>query len=294
MNADIRIAVCTNRSPGAIADCLAALEGQAGTDAVALVTSGLAEPEVEAHRAAFGGTVLAEREPGLSRARNRALEWADGEVVAFVDDDAVIEDGWWDALRRRWAEAPAEVACIGGPIRPLYSVDPPPWFSDGIAHTLTLLDRGDEVRDLDPDEEAVYGANISFRVAPLRELGGFDPSLGHSGSRIFFAEEDEVQRALVRGGMRVRYVPDAAVRHVIPAERLTRMSFIRRRFAFGTVLGMRRGRPRAVAARQLIASAAGALTATLARRPALAMERAVRAAENAGVLYGSTRPRLIA
>jgi GT2 family glycosyltransferase len=294
MNADIRIAVCTNRSPGAIADSLASLEAQAGADAVALVTSGLAESEVQAHRAAFGGTVIAESQPGLSRARNRALEWADGAVLAFVDDDAVVEDGWWDALRRRWAEAPADVACIGGPIRPLYSVDPPPWFSNGIAHTLTLLDRGGEVRDLDPHEEAVYGANISFRVAPLRELGGFDPALGHSGARIFFAEEDEVQRGLVRRGMRVRYVPDAAVRHVIPAERLTRASFIRRRFAFGTVLGMRRGRSRAVAARQLIASAVGALAATVARRPALAMERAVRGAENAGVLYGSIRPRLIA
>lgn len=294
MNADIRIAVCTNRSPGAIADSLAALQAQAGADAVALVTSGLDGPEVEAHRAVFGGTVLAEPQPGLSRARNRALEWADGEVLAFVDDDAVVEEGWWDALRRRWAEAPADVACIGGPIRPRYSVEPPPWFSGGIAHTLTLLDRGTEVRDLDPDEEAVYGANISFRVEPLRELGGFDPALGHSGARIFFAEEDEVQRALIRRGMRVRYVPDAAVRHVIPADRLTRMSFIRRRFAFGTVLGMRRGRSRAMAARQLVASAAGALAATLVRRPALAMERAVRAAENAGVLYGSTRPRLIA
>src|SRR4051794_16680161 len=104
MNTDIRIAVCTNRTPRAIADCLAALEGQAGTDVVALVTSGLAEPEVDGHRAAFGGPVLAEPEPGLSRARNRALRWADGEVLAFVDDDAVVEDGWWDALRRRWAE----------------------------------------------------------------------------------------------------------------------------------------------------------------------------------------------
>src|SRR3954447_5409950 len=261
MNADIRIAVCTNRSPGAIADCLAALEAQAGADAVALVTSGLSAPEVDAHRSAFGGTVLAEPQPGLSRARNRALEWADVQVLAFVDDDAVVEDGWWEALRRRWADAPADVACIGGPIRPLYTVEPPPWFSNGIAHTLTLLDRGGEMRDLDPHDEAVYGANISFRVAPLRDLGGFDPALGHSGARVFFAEEDEVQRALVRRGMRVRYVPDAAVRHVIPAERLKRRSFIRRRFAFGTTVGMRRERSRRLAVRRALASAGGALVA---------------------------------
>ncbi len=293
MNTDIRIAVCTNRSAAAVVDCLTALREQAGEGPLLLVTSGLAEAEVDAHRAAFGGTLLAEPEAGLSRARNRALEEA-GEVIAFVDDDAVVADGWWDALRRRWDEAPAEVACIGGPIRPRYSVEPPRWFSDGIAHTLTLLDRGGAVRDLDPRAEAVYGANISFRVEPVKRLGGFDPALGHSGARVFFAEEDEMQRRLVSAGHRVRYVPDAAVWHVIPAGRLTRGSFIRRRFAFGTTVGMRRERSRGRAARQALASGGGALLAAAGGRQALAMERAVRAAENAGVLYGSTRPRLIA
>jgi GT2 family glycosyltransferase len=283
MNTDIRIGVCTNRSPGAIRECLEALQEQAGVESVVLVTSGLPEADVAAHREAFGGTVLTEPRPGLSLARNRALEAA-REVIAFVDDDAVVAEGWWDALRRRWDEAPADVACIGGPIRPRYSVDPPPWFSDGIAHTLTLLDRGPEVRDLDPSEEAVYGANISFRVEPLRAVGAFDPALGHSGARVFFAEEDEVERALVRAGHRVRYVPDAAVWHVIPPERLTRGSFLRRRFAFGKALGMRRGRSRGVALRQALASAGGALAAAATGRQALAMERAVRAAENAGVL----------
>src|SRR3954447_24507065 len=126
MNADIRIAVCTNRTPRAIADSLAALVAQAGTDATVLVTSGLGEAEVEAHRAAFGGTVLAEPQPGLSRARNRAMAWADADVLAFVDDDAVVEDGWWDALRRRWGEAPADVACIGGAVPAPFSRGAPP------------------------------------------------------------------------------------------------------------------------------------------------------------------------
>jgi glycosyltransferase involved in cell wall biosynthesis len=279
MNTHLRVAVCTNREPAAVAEALAALEREVPDDRLALVLSGVHGAGYEAP------VVLFEPLAGLSRARNRALHWASGaDVLAFVDDDAVVEPGWYDALRRRWDEAPAEVACIGGPIRPRYSVPPPAWFSDGIAHVLTLLDRGGEVRDLDPDQEAVYGANISFRVEPLRQAGGFDPRLGHSGGRTFFAEEDEAQRALVRLGYRVRYVPDAAVEHVIPPERLTRASFIRRRFWFGAALGMRGGRSKALAARQALASSAGALAAASTRRDALAMERAVRAAENLGVL----------
>jgi GT2 family glycosyltransferase len=296
MNTDLRVAVCTNRHPEAVAESLEALRGQVGGEALVLVTSGLSPAEDAAHRAAFVGTVLTEPRIGLSLARNRALSWAaesGADALAFVDDDAVVDPGWWEALGRRWDEAPASVACIGGPIRPRYTVPPPSWFSDGIAHVLTLVDRGPDVRDLDPDFEAVYGANISFRVGPLREAGGFDPLLGHAGGRVFFAEEDEAQRALVRLGYGVRYVPDAGVVHVIPAERMTRGSFIRRRFAFGRALGMRGGRPRALAARQAVASAAGALAAAATGRQALAMERAVRAAENLGVLAGPlvARPR---
>jgi GT2 family glycosyltransferase len=287
MNTNLRVSVCTNRHLRAAAESLEALGAQVPSGHLALVTSGLGPDEAAAHEEAFAGTVLHEPLPGLSRARNRALSWAaasGADALAFVDDDAVADPGWYEALLRRWHEAPAEVACIGGPIRPRYEVEPPAWFSDGIAHTLTLLDRGPEPRDLDPELEAVYGANISFRVEPLRQAGGFDPALGHSGAHVFFAEEDEAQRALARLGYRVRYVPDAAVTHVIPAERLTRASFVRRRFAFGAALGSRRGRSLGLAARQLVASGAGALVATAQGREALAMERAVRAAENAGVL----------
>jgi GT2 family glycosyltransferase len=296
MNTHLRVAVCTNRDPDAVAESLRALREQVGGDALALVTSGLEAGSVEAHRAAFDGLVLPEPRAGLSRARNRALAWAaeaGADALAFVDDDAVVDEGWFAALGARWDSAPAEVACIGGPIRPRYSVPPPPWFSDGIAHALTLLDRGPAVRDLDPDVEAVYGANISFRVEPLRSVGGFDPGLGHSGGRVWFAEEDEAQRALIRLGFGVRYVPDAGVEHVIPAGRLTRGSFLRRRFAFGATLGLRGGRGPALALRQALASGAGALAAGVTGREALAMERAVRAAENLGVLAAPlvARPR---
>jgi GT2 family glycosyltransferase len=287
MSTRIRVAVCTNRGPEAVADCLAALSAQLGGERLALVTSGLQSAASDRHRAAFGGEVLVEPRPGLSRARNRALAWTpDGEVLAFVDDDAVVAEGWWDALCRRWDEAPAEVACIGGPIRPRFALAPPPWFSEAIAPALTVLDRGSEVRDLDPSLEAVYGANISFRAGPLRQAGGFDPAFGHSGAGAYFGEENEAQLALGRLGYRVRYVPDARVWHVIPPERMGRVSFLRRRLAFGASLGARGGRSRGVAARQAVKSAAGCLAAAAQGDDRLLMERAVRAAENAGVLAG--------
>jgi hypothetical protein len=287
------VAVCTNRSPADVAEALVALARQAPADRIALVASGLAASDVQAHRAAAGAVlVLEEPRPGLSLARNRALEWAAGlgaGAIAYVDDDAVAGPGWWDALITRWAAAGDELGVIGGPIRPRWSVAPPAWVSGPILPALTLLDLGPQEQLLDPETTTVFGANISFAVGPLLEIGGFDPAYGHSGGRVFFSEEDEAQRALARRGYRVLYAPELEVEHVIPAERLTRKSFLRRRFAYGRALGRRRGRTAAAAGRQLATSGPGALVAGVRGDSRLFMERAMRAAENAGVLAGTAR-----
>jgi GT2 family glycosyltransferase len=284
------VAVCTNRSPAAVAEALSALAGQAPADRIALVTSGLTAGQVAAHACSAPGPVLVEERPGLSRARNRALAWApEGGAIAYVDDDAVVGPGWWDALVSRWASAGPRVGVIGGPIRPRWSVPPPRWVSDPILPALTLLDLGPDERELDPDVTAVYGANISFATDALRAAGGFDTTYGHSGSRIFFSEEDQAQRALARQGYRVLYAPELAVEHVIPPDRLTRRSFVRRRFAYGRALGARGGRSALLASRQFATSAPGAVVAASRRDGRLFMERAVRAAENAGVLAGLPR-----
>jgi hypothetical protein len=200
-----------------------------------------------------------------------------------------VEPGWWQALVGRWEEAADDVGVIGGPIRPRWPGTPPAWISAPLLPTLTLLDLGDEELVLDPSVTTVFGANISFAVGPLRAAGGFDPAFGHSGRRVFFSEEDQAQRALAARGYRVLYAPELGVSHVIPAQRLTRRSFVRRRFAYGRSLGARNGRGGPRALRQLATSGPGALVALARGDQRLFMERAVRASENAGVLLGRAR-----
>ena len=288
----IRVAVCTNRSPADVAECLQALALQGGGLGALLVTSGLSAPEADAHARAGrselpGIEVLREPRPGLSHARNRALaECEDDEVVAFIDDDVLVGAGWLTRLAAAWSEAPERVACIGGPVRPRFVGEPPRWLTPRMLPALSMLDYGDEPQDLDPERRTVYGANVSFRAGPLRGVGGFDPAFGHRGARTWFSEDDEAQRALVRAGWRIRYVPDAWVWHVVPRERTTREALLRRRFSYGATVGARGGRSLGLALRQCATSAIGAPIAAAQGDERLAMERAMRAVENAGVLAG--------
>jgi GT2 family glycosyltransferase len=287
----LRPCVCTNRPPEALTECLAALDGQGAGEGALVVASGVPADQVPALRrfvshALPGAEVLHEPRPGLSLARNRALRACeDGDVLAFLDDDAVAAPNWWAAMRRAWQEAEPRVAVIGGPIRPRFPDGVrPAWLTDALLPALTVLDYGPDGFELDPERQTVYGANIAFRCGPLRAAGGFDPAYGHSGTRVWFSEEDEAQRALHARGHAIRYVPDAAVWHVIPAERISPAAIARRRFRYGATLGARRARPRGFALKTAVRAAAGVVPALLLRDRPKAVERAVRAAENAGVL----------
>jgi glycosyltransferase involved in cell wall biosynthesis len=277
--------VCTNRPPVAVAPCLDALRAQGAN--VLVVTSGVPPGDFGP-----GVAVVHEPRPGLSRARNRALaECSDGDVLAFLDDDAIVGAGWLAALHGAWSRADPRVACIGGPIRPRFERARPDWLSDRLLPVLTTLDYGPDARDLDPFVTTVYGANVSFRGGPLRDVGGFEPGLGHGGRTTGFGEEDEAERALARAGFMVRYEPGPWVEHVIPVARTRPTAFLRRRLDYGIGLGARRGRAATRAARQFATSAAGAPVAALRGNATLAMERATRVAENAGVVLGRVLTR---
>ena len=287
---DLRVAVCTNRDPAALRPCLTALALQGGGAGTIVVANALDDVRAAALerlvRSELPGALLL-REPvaGLSRARNRAVaECAADDVIAFIDDDALVGTSWLEQLRAAWQGAGERTAVIGGPIRARFAVARPRWLTDALLPALTVLDYGDRPQQLDPHVRTLYGANVSFRVGPLRAAGGFDPRFGHAGDELWFSEEDEVQRALAAAGWEIRYDPGVWVWHVIPPERVERRALVRRRFRYGATLGARGGRSRLLAAWVLARAGGGALVAFARRDEPRAMERAVRAAENAGVL----------
>jgi len=157
--------------------------------------------------------------PGLSSARNHGIGEARGAVIAFLDDDALVEPGWCSAILRRM-DAEARLLAVGGKVVPRYdSAVLPPWYDQRLAGYLSCIDWGMTPRYLRAGEWVV-GANMAFRRDVFRQYGLFDVNLGRRGTASLLSNEETALLARI-GLDRVFYDPDIAVQHLIPVERLT-------------------------------------------------------------------------
>jgi len=156
---------------------------------------------------------------GLHNARHAGAERACGDVLVYIDDDVVCPSGWLAALLAPYTDP--EVACVGGRILPLYEVEPPAWLA-GFSGFLSLLDRGNEVKELYWPED-IYGCNFSIRKSALVEVGGFNPdSFGEQ--RLMWYRGDGETGLLFKiytAGYKVVYTPHGWLYHRVPANRMT-------------------------------------------------------------------------
>ena len=155
---------------------------------------------------------------GLDFARNRALEESSGELLAFVDDDAVVDRGWLRGLRRAWGENP-DAAAFTGPVVP-YELD--------TTAQILFEARGGFGRRFEakryaanckyirnyPCNAGLFGAgcNMAFRRRMLSEIGGFDNALDTGAPLPGGGDLDVLYRTL-RSGFVLAQEPEFLVRH---------------------------------------------------------------------------------
>jgi glycosyltransferase involved in cell wall biosynthesis len=169
-----------------------------------------------------GGRVRYAREDatGSASARNRGLDLVDTEIVVMTDDDVLADPHWLTEVARTFTAYP-QAACVSGLLLPA-ALDSPAqvWFeqyggfSRGFERRVFDLVDNRPADPLYPWTAGVFGTgnNFSFRVAPLREIGGFDPALGN-GTPALGGVDSEVLLRTILSGQTIVYEPRALVYH---------------------------------------------------------------------------------
>jgi GT2 family glycosyltransferase len=164
-------------------------------------------------------TYLREDVPGLARAHNQGLQHVAAPVVAFTDDDVVVDRDWVRCLAAHFASD--QVGCVTGLIWPAELETPAQAMIEahgGFGKGFTT--RTFNLNGSRPDDPLFpytagglgSGANMAFRTDVLRKLGGFDPALG-AGSRARGGDDLAAFLDVVEAGHVLVYEPSAMVHH---------------------------------------------------------------------------------
>lgn len=184
----VSIAVCTRDRPEHLVFCLASLGRLKYQNLDVIVVDNASNSDrtrqiLEEQYPQF--RYVREDSPGLDNARNRALGEARGDLLAFTDDDAVVDSGWVDAIVGAFEESP-ELTAVTGLIAPLELLSKPQiafellgGFGRGYRQAWYRVTGSTARSDIFHIGAGRFGAgaNMAFRRNALLEMGGFDPAL---------------------------------------------------------------------------------------------------------------------
>lgn len=160
-----------------------------------------------------------EQNQGLSYARNAGIAKAQGDIIAFVDDDERIVPEFVEAYFELF-DNKVDAMSAGGKIVAEYSTGRPEWMSRYTEQPIANpMDFGSEVK-LFPKRRIPGGGNMAMRRSVFEEVGVFNTNLGRTGGRLIGGEESELFERMAERGMACYYVPRAVMYHIIPESKL--------------------------------------------------------------------------
>jgi GT2 family glycosyltransferase len=169
---------------------------------------------------------------GLSGGRNTGIEAASGDIVAFLDDDAVADCDWLKFFAERYAD-PAIVG-VGGLTLPAWGTRRPSWFPAEFDWVVGCTYVG--MPTAPAPVRNVLGGNASYRRAVVQMVGGFRSGIGRSASkRPLGCEETElcIRIRQQRPGSVLFFDNRAVIWHKVPAARVRFSYFVSRCYAEG-------------------------------------------------------------
>jgi glycosyltransferase involved in cell wall biosynthesis len=162
---------------------------------------------------------ICEPRPGLNWARNRAILEAQGEIIAYTDDDVIVDSKWVSALAQTFTENP-EVMAVTGLVVPyeleteaqvLFEIHS--GFGRGFNRKWYRLIRGkgNNWQRLGTGQFGT-GANMAYHRSLFDDIGYFDPALD-VGTVTNGGGDLEMFYRVIREGYTLVYEPNAIVRH---------------------------------------------------------------------------------
>jgi glycosyltransferase involved in cell wall biosynthesis len=245
--AGISVVICTRNRPDRLRECLRSLRPVTYSPLEILVIDNApADSEtrmVVDEMAGADARIRYACEPiaGLSVARNHGLTKATFDLVAFTDDDTLVDPGWAAALAAGFAADP-EAECVTGLVAArsldtaaeLYFDSRYSWGKNLEPRRYDLAQHRD-VSGFYPFSAGIFGtgANFAVRRQAIDRLGGFDSLLG-AGSRSRGGEDLDVFVRIILAGGRLCYVPSAVVWH---QHRASTTALTKQLYSYGHGLG---------------------------------------------------------
>jgi glycosyltransferase involved in cell wall biosynthesis len=202
----LSVVIATRDRPELLDRCLKALAASLGPgDEILVCDSASRDPRVKDVSDRNAARWVRLEQAGTSRARNAGWRDATNEVVAFIDDDVFVAEGWARAARRAMRDF-TDVAFVTG------RVTVPPWQPD-VTHPVAVDDYAeiDEIAPGDPRPRGGSG-NLVIRRGALMRVGGFDEALG-PGARFRSAEDKDLFDRLLLCAVRGRFDPEVLAFH---------------------------------------------------------------------------------
>lgn len=169
---------------------------------------------------------VVENEQGLSAARNKGISEANGDILVYVDDDALVDAHYLSDFAQHFATHPSTMAA-GGPIEPLYETEEPKWMSPYTKALLTAwMNYGNEIREY-PKGRYPGGGNAAYRKEVFEKVGLFNTALGRKGGNLMGSEEKDIFDKMHALGMEILYLPQPVLHHIIPQAKLENAYFNR-------------------------------------------------------------------
>jgi glucosyl-dolichyl phosphate glucuronosyltransferase len=229
----LSVVVCTHNRRGDLARCLAALAALDDPVEVIVVDSA-SDPPCRGLVEGFAGGLsklryVREDRPGLSRARNRGVAEATGQIIAFLDDDAAPQPDWARQMIAAF-DADSTIGCVGGACEAVFEQgeERPGWLSERLLQFAGITRFGPQPREARSSAEWPFGANIAFRAEALPATGPFAEQLGRYGDTLLSGEEFALVEDVRAAGWKIWLEPRAVVEHMVHVERCRSRYYWRR------------------------------------------------------------------